>query len=77
MKYLLGYKKNIVALRWRMYRLLTVNVVRPKKSNFKGAIQISSLITYYKIFRLSENNQARRQMLYVQQQNFSIPFGTA
>jgi len=31
-----------------MYRILTVNGVRPDSTNFKGATRVSSLIIYYK-----------------------------
>jgi hypothetical protein len=51
--------KDKVALRWRMYRVLVENAVRPKKTYFKSAFRIPSLIIAYKNFRHNENNEAK------------------
>lgn len=48
-----------VALRWRMCRILIVDVERPKKAYFKSAIRISRLIIEHKNFRRREHNEAK------------------
>ena len=52
-------RKNKVALRWRMYRILTVNGVRQIKTYFKGVTLISNHIIEYNIFRHSDHNKQK------------------